>query len=172
MFVAIIVDFHKTSVGIAAAGEKQAVHESLEGMLAAVTDAGLALATMMVAARSLGLGIVPIRGIRHSPQAMIELLELPPLCFPVVGLTIGHVDRPAHQKPRLPMEVFRHDEHYRREGMAEAIATYDATLMDYWKQIGRTDGLPWSKNTAQAYKGMMSRQVKAAMDNQGLTLNK
>jgi FMN reductase [NAD(P)H] len=168
VFIAAIVDFHKTGVGVAAAGETQQIHETLEGLVAAVTDAGIALATMMTAARSQGLGIVPIGGIRRSPQAMIELLELPPHCFPVVGLTIGHVKQPGIQKPRLPMEVFRHDERYQREGIAEAIAAYDATLVDYWKHIGRTDGLPWSKNTADAYKGMMSRQVKAAMEKQGL----
>jgi FMN reductase [NAD(P)H] len=167
VFVALILDFYKTGVGIEAAGEVQTIHETVEGLLAGVTDVGIALGTMIAAARSLGLGIVPIGGIRRSLQAMTELLELPPRSFPVVGLTIGHVDKPAQQKPRLPMEAFRHEERYQTEGLREAIARYDVTLSDYWKSIGRADGKPWSTNTAEAYKHLASRQVKSAIEKQG-----
>ena len=168
VFITVVVDFHKTEIGVAAAGGKQTVQETMEGLLAGVIDAGIALGTMMAAARSLGLGIVPIGGIRRNPQGMIDLLELPPLSFPAVGLSIGHIAKPAQQKPRLSMESFRHDERYHREGLEEAIAAYDAVLLDYWKHIGRSDGQAWSKNTAEYYEQMASRPVKAAMTRQGL----
>jgi FMN reductase [NAD(P)H] len=169
VFIAVILDFYKSGMGVEMAGEKPVIHETVEGLVAGVTDVGIALATMIVAARSLGLGIVPIGGIRRNPQAMIDLLELPPHSFPVVGLTIGHVDQPAFQKPRLPMEAFRHDERYHPEGIQEAITAYDATLLEYWKHIGRADGKAWSKNTAEAYQQQSRRQVKSAMAKQGLT---
>ena len=172
VFVALILDFHKTGIAIEGAGEVQTIHETVEGLLAGITDVGIALGTMIVAARSLGLGIVPIGGIRNSPQAMIDLLELPPRSFPVVGLTIGHVDKPAHQKPRLPMAAFRHEERYRTEGLREAMSQYDATLMDYWKAIGRADGQPWSTNTAESYKHLAVRQVKPAIERQGFKHDK
>ena len=172
VFIAVILDFYKTAIGVEMAGEKQTVHETVEGLLAGVTDAGIALATMIVAARSLGLGIVPIGGIRRNPQAMIDLLELPPRSFPVVGLSIGHVDQPACQKPRLPMQVFRHDERYHTEGIPEAIAAYDAILLDHWKRIGRADGKAWSRNTAEAYQQLSRRQVKSVLEKQGLTHDK
>jgi len=172
VFIAVILDFYKTGVAIEAAGEKQEVHETVEGLLAGVTDVGIALATLISAARSLGMGIVPIGGIRRSSQAMIDLLELPPRSFPVVGISIGHIAKPAHQKPRMPMKAFRHDEHYHPETIQDAIAAYDATLIDYWKSIGRTDGKSWSKNTAEAYKQMCFRDVKPAIAKQGLTHDK
>ncbi len=172
VFIAVILDFYKTRAAIEAVGEKQEVHETVEGLLAGVTDVGITLATLMSAARSLGMGIVPIGGIRRSSQAMIDLLELPPLSFPVVGITIGHISKQAFQKPRLPMESFRHDEHYHKEVLQDAIAAYDTTLMDYWKSIGRTDGKCWSENTAESYKGMCFRDVLPAMNKQGLTHNK
>jgi FMN reductase [NAD(P)H] len=172
VFITVVLDFYKTGLGVAAAGGKQAVQETMEGLLAGVVDVGIALATMMTAARSLGLGIVPIGGIRRNPQGMIDLLELPPHSFPAVGLSVGHIAKPAQQKPRLAMDSFRHDERYHREGLKEAIAAYDAVLLDYWKHIGRSDGLTWSKNTAEYYEQMSSRPVKLAMAQQGLTPEK
>jgi FMN reductase [NAD(P)H] len=169
VFIAVILDFYKTEFGVEMAGEKPVVHESMEGLLAGVTDVGIALATMMHAAHSLGLGIVPIGGIRRNAQAVTELLELPPHTFPVVGLVVGHVDKPAVQKPRLPMATFRHDERYHSEGIREAIAAYDETIMDYWKSIGRADGEKWSTNTAKSYRESISRPVKAAIEKQGIT---
>ncbi len=168
VFITVIVDFYKTGVGVDASGGKQTVQKTMEGLLAAVIDAGIALTTMMTAARSLGLGIVPIGGIRRNPQGMIDLRERPPCSFPAVGLTVGHVARPAQQKPRLSMETFRHDERYHREGLEKAIAAYDAVLLDYWKRIGRSDGQAWSKNTAEYYQQMSSRPVKSAMARQGI----
>ncbi|MGA2962789.1 MAG: NADPH-dependent oxidoreductase [Candidatus Korobacteraceae bacterium] len=172
VFIAVVLDFYKTGVAVEAAGEKLEVHETVEGLLAGVTDVGIALAALMSAARSLGMGIVPIGGIRRSSQAIIDLLELPPRTFPVVGISIGHVAKPASQKPRLPMSTFRHDERYHKECIQHAIAAYDATLMEYWKSIGRTDGKPWSKNTAEAYQQMCFRDVKPTIAKQGLTHDK
>jgi FMN reductase [NAD(P)H] len=172
VFITVVLDFYKTGVGVELAGSKQVAQETMEGLLAGVIDVGIALATAMSAARSLGLGIVPIGGIRRDPQGMIDLLELPPHSFPVVGLSVGHIAKPAQQKPRLPMEAFRHDERYHREGLKEAIVAYDAALLDYWRHIDRSDGQAWSKNTAEYYEQMTSRPVKLAMTRQGLTPEK
>jgi FMN reductase [NAD(P)H] len=168
VFLAIVLDFYKTGLGVEMAGETPIVHQTAEGLLAGVTDVGIALATMMAAARSLGLGVVPIGGIRRNPQGMIDLLELPPHTFPVVGLSVGHVDRPAPQKPRLPIEAFCHEERYHPEVLRGAIQTYDATLLHYWASLGRADGKPWTTNTAEAYKNSSVRPVEAVMKKQGL----
>jgi len=169
VFLAALIDFYKSGLGVEAAGKKLAINETMEGLLIGATDVGIAVTSMMVAARSLGLGCVPIGGIRRNIQGLIDLLELPPHTFPLLGLAIGHIDRPAQQKPRLPMQVFRHDERYRKEGIKEAIAQYDATLMEYWKSTGRTDGKTWSENTYEAYHHAELRPVKPALLRQGLT---
>jgi FMN reductase [NAD(P)H] len=172
VFIAVILDFYKVGLGIEAAGETTIFPETVEGLLSGVTDVGIALAAMMTAARSLGLGIVPIGGIRRNPQGMIDLLELPPRTFPVVGLSVGHIQQPAQQKPRLGMETFRHDEHYQGEKLRPGIAAYDEILMKYWPTLGRADGKPWSANTAEAYKHASHRPVLAVMEKQGITHNK
>lgn len=172
VFIMVVVDFNKTRIGLESIGETQLVHESVEGFAAGVLDAGIALGSLMIAARSLGLGVVPIGGIRRSPQEVIDLLELPPLTYPINGVSIGHIDKPAHQKPRLPIASFRHEEHYHPEAIAPAIAEYDKTLAEYWNSIGRKDGLPWSANTAQAYSQVYYRATGPVAAKQGFLNNK
>jgi FMN reductase [NAD(P)H] len=172
VFITVVVDFHKTRLGVEKAGERQVAHESLEGIVAGTLDAGIALGNLMTAARSLGLGIVPIGGIRRDPQAMIELLELPPLTFPVVGLCVGHIAEEAPQKPRMGMRSFRHDERYRQETLPLLIAAYDETLAQHWKKIGRSDGEPWSARVAEYYQKVYFPRVKPVAAAQGFVCDK
>ncbi len=172
VFLTLVADFNKSEMGVRKAGQTQVIQESLEGMLVAGIDAGIALGNMMVAARSLGLGIVPIGSVRRDPQAMIDLLGLPLLTFPLVGLVIGHIDKEAPQKPRMDIHTFRHDERYDASGYSSAIDTYDTTIMEYWQQLGRSDGLTWSNNLGNNLKQVYFPQVKPVAAMQGLLNDK
>jgi FMN reductase [NAD(P)H] len=169
VFIAVIIDLYKTGLGVEKAGAEQVFQRSLEGILAAVSDAGIAMATLMTAARAFGLGVVPIGGIRRDPQAMIDLLGLPPSTFPVGGVVLGYAAEESSQKPRMPIESFRHDEKYHSEALMPAIDAYDRTLEEYWQKAGRTDGLSWSANMAQHY-GTFSRLIKPVAQKQGFTI--
>ena len=169
VFIAVVVDLYKTGLGVEKAGAEQVFQRTLEGVLAAVSDAGIAMATLMAAARAFGLGIVPIGGIRRDPQAMIDLLELPPNTFPVDGVVLGYVAEESSQKPRMTIESFRHDEKYHPETLQPAIDAYDRTLQEYWQKIGRADGLSWSANMAEHY-STFSRLIKAVAQKQGFTI--
>jgi FMN reductase [NAD(P)H] len=169
VFITVIADLYKTGLGIKKAGAEQAFQRSLEGILAAVSDAGIAMATLMTAARAFGLGVVPIGGIRRDPQAMIDLLHLPLNTFPVDGVVLGYVAEESLQKPRMAIESFRHEEIYHPEVLEPAIDAYDRTLEEYWPKIGRSDGLSWSANMAQNY-GTISRLIKAVAHKQGFTI--
>jgi FMN reductase [NAD(P)H] len=169
VFIAVVVDLYKTGLGVKKAGSEQVFQRSLEGIFSAVSDAGIAMATLMTAARAFGLGIVPIGGIRRDPQAMIDLLGLPQNTFPVDGVVLGYIAEEAPQKPRLPIESFRHKEKYHSETLRPAIDAYDLTLQEYWLKIGRTDGLTWSANMAQHY-STFSRWIKSVAQQQGFTI--
>jgi FMN reductase [NAD(P)H] len=169
VFIAVVVDLYKTGLGVRKAGGEQVFQRSLEGIFATVSDAGIAMATIMTAARASGLGVVPIGGIRRDPQAMIDLLGLPPNTFPVDGVVLGYVAEDSPQKPRMSIKSFRHDEKYHPEALRPAIDAYDRTLSEYWQKIGRTDGLTWSANVAEHY-GVNSRQIKAVARKQGFTI--
>jgi FMN reductase [NAD(P)H] len=131
---------YKTGLGVEKAGAEQVIQRSLEAIVSAVSDAGIAMATLMTAARAFGLGIVPIGGIRRDPQAMIDLLGLPPNTFPVAGVVLGYVAEEAPQKPRMPIESFRHEEKYHPEALKPAIDAYDPTLRSIGRRLGARTG--------------------------------
>ena len=172
LFICVVMDFAKTNAALELAGSTQAIHESLEGFAAGAVDGGIVLAALMTAARGLGLGTVPIGGIRRDSQAMIDLLELPPLTFPIVGCSIGHFATEPTQKPRLPLHTFRHDEKWHGVPDAATIKAYDEELLAYWKSIGRADGLPWSQNTAAPYSKVYYRDTKPVAAIQGFLVDK
>ena len=172
VFIVIVMDFYKTSLGVAQTGQQQIIHESVEGYTAGAIDAGITLGNLMTAARSCGLGIVPIGGIRRNLQALIDLLELPPFTFPLAGLCIGHIAKAAPQKPRLAMASYRHDEHYRRDGLPGLIREYDDTLVKYWRETGRADGVSWSANLANFFTKVYFNDVKSVAAKQGFLNDK
>lgn len=192
VFIAIVIDFHKTDLGVRKSGQTQVVHESMEGFGVAAVDAGIVLGTMITAAESLGLGIVPIGGIRRDPQGMIDLLGLPPLTFPLVGLCLGHIDKgmplissdlagvisqPGRMasrsiKPRLDIATFRHDERYDDSHYAAAIDRYDVQIISYWHQLARDDGKSWSDNLANSYKTVYYPLTRPVAAMQGLLNDK
>lgn len=45
VFIAVVADFYKTRLGVAAAGSEQVIHDSVEGFAVAAVDAGITLAT-------------------------------------------------------------------------------------------------------------------------------
>lgn len=167
IFIVLAVDFYKTHLGVARAGRTQVSHRTMEGLLVGATDGGIVLASMMTAARALGLGVVAIGGIRGEAEQVHALLQLPDMCFPLVGLCIGHIKTAPHLKPRLPMATFRHDEHYHKEGLEAAIATYDQTLMAHWQKLGRADGAPWSETVADYYDHSSRPHLREFLARQG-----
>ncbi len=167
-----MLDMHKTREAMALIGEQQIAHESIESIVSGSTDVGIALASAMAAARAQGLGVVPIGGMRRSPAAFIELFNLPPLTFPLVGMALGYVDRPADLKPRLPLSTFRHEEKYQTEGMVEQIAQFNDELEQHWKTINRDGGENWSHTVANYYKNIYFPDVLPALVKQGFGKDK
>jgi FMN reductase [NAD(P)H] len=172
VFITVLVDFHKTDRGAAVVGQTQVIQESVEGLMAGALDAGIALGNLMIAARSFGLGIVAIGAIRKDPQAMIDLLALPRLTFPIAGICLGHFVGGVPQKPRLDISSFRHDETYRADGLDAVIADYDHDIQAYWREIGRPDGKPWSANTASRYCRQYFDKVRPVAASQGFLADK
>lgn len=172
VFFLFVMDFYKTSLGVEKAQKKQLIHESSEALIVGGVDAGIALGRAMVAAQALGLGVVPIGGIRNDPQAMIDLLNLPPMTFPLAGMCVGKIDKNADQKPRLPLASFRHEEAYHKEGLKEMIENYDKTLVEHWKKTGRSDGVSWSESISAPYSKIYFPKVKPVLEKQGFTHDK
>ena len=166
-FVAVVIDAHKVEIGIRKAGGESHLHQSIEGLMMGAVDAGIVLEALMVAAHAEGLAIVPIGGIRRDPQAMIDLLELPELTFPVVGLCIGYAASQSAPKPRMEIAAFRHDETYDGSALGSIIDAYDAQIVEHWRQVGRASGTSWSEAMARYFGAPDTRPVGEGLLRQG-----
>jgi len=113
-------------------------HESghIEIFLLAAVDVSLVMQNAALAAESLGLGICYIGGIRNQSQAVIELLNLPRLVFPLCGMTLGWPERPPRIRPRLPLEAVLHWEQYHPDDRAQLLA-YDQAMLETGIYRGR-----------------------------------
>lgn len=169
VFLVFVFDMHKTELGMAQVEVKQQAHESIEAIVSGATDVGIALSSSLVAAHSLGLGGVPIGGIRLHPQQVTEYLNLPQHTFAVAGLAIGHIEQHAHVKPRLPMATFRHEERYQEANMVEHIQQYNQQLLEHWQNIGRSEGEDWSHSIANYYQRVYYPDVAPTLKKQGFT---
>jgi FMN reductase [NAD(P)H] len=61
---------------------------------------------------------------------MIDLLGLPLNTFPIAGVVLGYIVEESPQKPRIPIESFRHGETYYPEALDPVIDAYDQTLQE------------------------------------------
>lgn len=172
VFILFVADFYKTSLAAEISGRTQVIHESAEGGLVGILDSGIAMGGAIVAAESMGLGIVPIGGIRLHAEEIIKLLELPKYTFPVNGLCIGYPADTSKLKPRLPQETFAHYEKYDSSKLVANIKDYDATMESYLATIGRTEEGNWSKNTSNIYQRVYFPNIKPTMTTQGLLHDK
>lgn len=159
--------FYRTYLAGEKTGFKQVIHEDIEGVEAGSVDVGIALGASIIAAESLGLGIVPIGGIRKNPEEVIELLGLPEYTFPMVGLVIGYPADESHKKPRIPFDSFRHKENYDIKVLENSIDPYDKQMSEYLEDIGRSEQeVNWSTLTSKIYQTVYYPKVKGAMDKQ------
>ena len=98
-------------------------YDNLLSFLNAATDALLYTQTLCNLMDEERLGYCYLGTTIYQPQAIIDVLQLPRLTFPVATLTVGW---PAEEPPltdRLPLESFVHNETY-RDYTPEAIDHY------------------------------------------------
>ncbi|BCJ92583.1 NADPH-dependent oxidoreductase [Anaerocolumna cellulosilytica] len=172
VFLIYVLDFYKTHLAAKKNGLTQVIHESVEGTMVGTFDSGLAMAAAIISAESLGLGIVPIGGVRKNPGELIKLLNLPEYVYPAVGLAVGYPKDNSHKKPRLPFETFKHEESYHTEGLEKAIEQYDTEMKGYLKEIGREQEGNWSKLTSGIYQYVYYPEVYPTMKEQKFSNDK
>ena len=108
-----------------------------EQTLIASVDTALFAQNVLLAAQSLGLGGVFIGGLRNQPETVTALLNLPQQVFPIFGLCLGYPDQNPGQKPRLPLSMVLHQDHYSNDGLVK-LSGYDEQVSHYYQQ--RTQG--------------------------------
>lgn len=152
VFLVFCIDFYRARLASEKNGTLFRIVEDLEAVIIGSTDVGIALGSAVISAESMGLGTVPIGGIRRNPQAFVELLDLPEYVFPVSGLVVGHPRTVPDQKPRLPIKATHHKELYNAKIQMEVIDQYDQTISTYMaERTNGQDSSNWSSKVAHFY---------------------
>lgn len=135
----------------------------LDSLLSCVVDVGIAAQNAVVAAESLGLGTVYLGSVRNNAQRIAELLHLPPLTIPVMGLSVGWPDPAEHAdvKPRLPLSTILHHETYNVDAFAQALAQYEPISAEYYRRFNL--GESWTERVHERAVDGRSERNKAYM---------
>lgn len=157
--------------------------EYLDEPMMAAMDIGIAAQNAAIAAASLGLGSVYLGSLRNDIDAVRQILDIPDTVIPFVGLELGYPDpeENADVKPRLPMDLFLHEDRYHRretpEGereRAELLDRYDEALASYFSRYGSHPR--WSTQILSRFSGAATekthrRFLRSIMEKAGFMLH-
>lgn len=170
VFLVFCADYYRLQKACEMHGETLAADE-VESLLVGAVDTALAAENVLLAARSHGLGGVMIGGIRNNPREVADVLGLPALTVPIMGMCLGYPAQDVQQKPRLPQRAVIHEERYQEELIAGALEEYEQTSSEYYSQRSngtRTEG--WTKQMADYVNKPRRAHVTQFIKEQGMRL--
>jgi FMN reductase (NADPH) len=179
VFLAWCADLNRLDYACEVRGHTQ-VTDYVENFLVAAIDVAIASQNAALAAESLGLGICYIGSLRNNTTAAVELLKLPRLVFPVVGMTVGWpVSAPA-VRPRLPVSAVLHWEQYDPTPKDAELAEYDRAMIATGIYAGRQVPAPgrpgelidygWTEHSARRVAQAVRTELRAVLRQQGFEL--
>ena len=156
------------------------VTDYVENFLVAAVDVAIAAQNAALAAESLGLGMCYIGSIRNNTASVIELLGLPRLVFPVVGMTLGWPAAQPTIRPRLPVSAVLHWEKYDPQPKDEEMLEYDRMMVDTGIYEGRQVPVPgkpeqmesygWTEHSARRVAKAWRTELREVLEQQGFGL--
>lgn len=170
VFLVFCADYYKLQKACEMHGETLAADE-VESLLVGAVDTALAAENVLLAARSHGLGGVMIGGIRNNPREVANVLGIPELTIPIMGMCLGYPAKDVQQKPRMPQRAVIHQERYQTELIPEALEEYERTSSEYYSQRSngqRTEG--WTKQMADYVSKPRRAHVTQFIREQGMRL--
>ncbi|MEZ3562013.1 MAG: nitroreductase family protein, partial [Duncaniella dubosii] len=140
-------------------------------LIVGVVDATLAMMGAVTMAESLGLGTCPIGYARTvAPEALSSMMKLPDKTFIVCGLAIGVPREMPDLKPKQPLSLVIHKDHYRQDddAMLEELKEYDAIVSNYnqTREGAKTDN-DWASHIVGYYREAMQYRMLRALQRRG-----
>ena len=143
--------------------------------LQAVEDTVLATQNVLNAVESMGLGGVVLGSIKNDSQKLIEVLGLPKMAFPILGLQIGIPDQDPQLKPRLPLSLMAFENDYPKTMPMDLMPDYDQVVNTYYDLRNanqRVDTFTNQINSDKLNQQVTKRdEIVAALHQQGLALD-
>lgn len=128
-----IVDLYRNANISKEMGENIDDKINMDKFFQGFTDGAIACQNMYTAIESLGMGGVYLGSILNDSAKIIEILELPPLTFPIVGLGFGYPDQDPQLKPRMDISLKVFQNKYKiQDNYLESIKEYDNTMQNYY----------------------------------------
>lgn len=128
-----VVDAYRNSQIARAQGLETAAEGDSDRFFQGWTDACLAAQNMVAAAELAGFGTLFLGSIWNDMDRMVEILGLPKLTFPALGLAIGVPDQNPQLKPRMPRQANVFDDKYQVfEDYMELMEDYDEEMSQYY----------------------------------------
>ena len=114
-------------------GEENDEMIGFDKFIQAMTDSIIAAQNVVVAAESMGLGTNYYGNIHNDTQKVIELLNLPKLTYPAVGLAFGIPNQEPQLKPRMDIKLKTFENSYKvYDNYKEMIKEYDKEMTTYY----------------------------------------
>lgn len=131
-FFVVCLDFHRQRRLVEHVGGKPA-KLGIWSVLFGITDAILVAENLATAAEALGYGTGFIGGVQKDALGIANVLGCPKSVFPVVGLTVGVIERFPEPRKRLPLGATFHDDVYHDLSEAELRGCVEAMKSDSGK---------------------------------------
>lgn len=176
-FLLFLVDYHKISLLAEAEGiTMPPFNNTVDGLLIGVIDASLAMMSAIAMAESLGLGCCPIGYARTAaPEAISNLLELPEKTFVVCGLAIGVPREEPDLKPKQPVNLIVHKNHYRHDDneMVKELTDYNEEVIEYNRtRSGDKSINDWVAHIVDYYHEAMNYNELRSLQRRGFDLQR
>ncbi|EFI41526.1 nitroreductase family protein [Peptoniphilus sp. oral taxon 386] len=128
-----IVDIYRNSRIAIENGFKDNSYRDMDRFFQGFTDALVGAQNMVNAIESLGLGAVYFGSILNDYDRICEILKLPELTFPVVGLGFGYPMQNPQIKPKMPVNLKIFENKYKVfDNYMDSIKGYDDEMTNYY----------------------------------------
>ncbi len=133
LLLIFVADCYRNARVAVEQGIEIAMHEHIDKFIEGFTDSNLAAQSMVVAAESLGLGTFYIGSVLNDARKIIQLLNLPKLTMPVLGLAIGQPNQDPNLKPRMNQKFRVFDNQYTVfDDYLSLLKDYDEEMQTYY----------------------------------------
>jgi hypothetical protein len=127
------------------------------------------------AAEAMGLGAMYLGSILNDAEKIIEILNLPELTMPVVGLGIGYPNQSPQLKPRMEMDLRVFENTYHKfDNYLEEVKDYDQEMQTYYDLRDANKRVDcFSDQVVSRLKNLIPKRsdMLNIMKNQGFDLN-
>lgn len=128
-----IVDLYRNAQISKEMGENIDDKINMDKFFQGFTDGAIACQNTVVAIESLGMGAVYLGSTLNDSAKIIEILDLPPFTFPIVGLGFGYPDQDPQLKPRMDISLKVFENKYEiQDNYLNSIKEYDKIMQTYY----------------------------------------